>query len=126
MDQAEERIAGDSQRLAGKDYKQAEVVVEVVVRVEVQGDTAAVAAVAAGVANDYFEIHNHNLRIKHFVQAEDGELEEQSIEDYIGLQLEVVHVIAELQLRLPTKQHTQDVLAEEEEEDQEEEEVAAL
>lgn len=125
MDQVEERIAGDSQQLAGKDYKQAEVVVEVVVRVVVQGDTAAVAA--AGVANGYFEIHNHNLRIKHFVQAEDAELEEQSIEDYIGLQLEVVHVIAELQLRLPTKQHTQDVLAEEEEEeDQEEEEVVAL
>lgn len=121
MDQVEERIAGDSQQLAGKDYKQAEVVVEVVVRVVVQGDTAAV-----GVANGYFEIHNHNLRIKHFVQAEDAELEEQSIEDYIGLQLEVVHVIAELQLRLPTKQHTQDVLAEEEEEDQEEEEVVAL
>lgn len=122
MDQVEERIAGDSQQLAGKDYKQAEVVVEVVVRVVVQGDTAAV-----GVANGYFEIHNHNLRIKHFVQAEDAELEEQSIEDYIGLQLEVAHVIAGLQLRLPTKQHTQDVLAEEEEEeDQEEEEVVAL
>lgn len=113
--------------MAGKDYKQAEVVVEVVVRVAVQGDTAAVAAAAAaGVANDYFENHNHNLRIKHFVQAEDVELEEQSIEDYIGLQLEVVHVLAELQLRLPTKQHIRDVLAEQEEEDQEEEEVAAL
>jgi len=109
VEQVEERIAGDSQRLAGKDYKQAEVVVGVVVRVVVQGDTA---AAAAGVANGYFEIHNHNLRIKHFVQAEDVELEEQSIDDYIGLQLEVVHVVAELQLRLPTKQHSRDVLAE--------------
>jgi hypothetical protein len=121
VEQVEERIAGDSQRLAGKDYKQAEAVVEVVVRVVVQGDTA-----AAGVANGCFEIHNHNLRIKHFVQAEDVELEEHSIEDYIVLQLEVVHVFAELQLRLPTKQHTRDVLAEEEEGDQEEEVVAAL
>jgi hypothetical protein len=98
--QVVEHIVGHNQLMADTGYMLADLAVEAA---QAEGDTvvAVVAvAVAAAFANDYFEIHSRNSHIKHFVQQEAEEAEEESTGN-CKVQQEVVHV-AVVQQRLPT------------------------
>lgn len=68
----------------------------------------AVAAAAAGAANDYFVCHTHSSRIEHFAlqAALEAEVAGYSIEDCIGLQSGVGHeVVGDVQLQQPSMQN---------------------
>lgn len=115
--QVVKHIVGDNQLMADTGYMLAELAAEAA---QAKGDTA-VAAVAA-FANDYFEIHNRNSHIKHFVQQGAGEAEEEST-GYCKVQQLVVHVVV-VQQRLSTMPNNLAVKAEEEEEVREAAEAA--
>ena len=111
--QVVEHIVAHNQLLADTGYMLAELAAEEA-QAQVEGDTAvAVAVVAAAFANDYFEIHNRNSHIMHFVQQGAEKAEEESI-GYCKDQQEVVHVVV-VQQRLPTMPNNLAVKAVEEE-----------